>query len=263
MATSNDAWLTISSGSSGTGNGTVNFNVAANTGPARTGTLTIAGQTFTVNQASGCVYMLSATNQNAVAAGVTGSVSVTANVGCAWTAISNAVWLTISSGSNGTGNGTVNFTVAANTGAARTGTLTIAGQTFTVNQDAEQTLCVAQRTLPTEYIPGLGFVVSIQASPVAGTQSYAVEDTPPTGWTVSGIDNGGQFDATNGKVKWGPFFDAQARTLTYLVTPPGGSSGQRTFNGTISVDGVSSAICGSSSIQAGNFVHLEPPAQSH
>jgi len=37
---------------------------------------------------------------------------------------------------NGTGNGTVNFTVAANPGVQRSRTITIAGLTFTVTQDA-------------------------------------------------------------------------------------------------------------------------------
>lgn len=51
-ATSSTAWLTITSGASGAGNGTVTYSVAANTATAsRTATLTIAGQTFTVTQA--------------------------------------------------------------------------------------------------------------------------------------------------------------------------------------------------------------------
>ena len=53
-ATSNTPnWITITGGASGTGNGTATYNVAANTGAARTGTLTIAGVTFTASQASG------------------------------------------------------------------------------------------------------------------------------------------------------------------------------------------------------------------
>jgi hypothetical protein len=49
--------------------------------------------------------------------------------------VSNVSWLSIVSGANGTGNGSVTFAVAANsTGAQRVGTLTIAGQTFTVTQ---------------------------------------------------------------------------------------------------------------------------------
>jgi Pro-kumamolisin, activation domain/Bacterial Ig-like domain (group 3)/Putative binding domain, N-terminal len=52
-AVSNTSWLTISSGNSGSGDGTVNYSFTANTGStARSGTLTIAGQTFTVTQAA-------------------------------------------------------------------------------------------------------------------------------------------------------------------------------------------------------------------
>ncbi len=51
-ASSNVAWLTITAGASGSGNGAVNYSAAANTSTnARTGTLTIAGQTFNVTQA--------------------------------------------------------------------------------------------------------------------------------------------------------------------------------------------------------------------
>jgi len=51
-AVSNATFITITSGSSGSGNGTVGYSVAANTGSSRTGTLTIAGLTFTVTQAA-------------------------------------------------------------------------------------------------------------------------------------------------------------------------------------------------------------------
>jgi len=55
----NTDWLTVTSGSSGNGNGAVNYSVAANSGTSsRTGTLTVAGKTFTVTQsgASSIVY---------------------------------------------------------------------------------------------------------------------------------------------------------------------------------------------------------------
>jgi hypothetical protein len=133
-AVSNVPWITVTSGASGSGNGTVSFSVAANSGIERSGTITIAGQTFTVNQAGGCVYALSVTSTNVPATGGTGSVSVTSGAGCTWTAVSNVPWITITSGSNGSGNGTVSFSVAANSGASRSGTLTIAGQTFTLTQ---------------------------------------------------------------------------------------------------------------------------------
>jgi subtilisin len=83
-----------------------------------------------------CPYAISPGSANVAASGGSGSVSVTTQAGCVWTGTSNApAWLSISSGTVGTGSGTVNFTVAQNTSpAARAGTLTIAGQTFTVNQ---------------------------------------------------------------------------------------------------------------------------------
>jgi hypothetical protein len=50
-AVSNAPWITIDSGSSGIGNGTVSYSVAANNGiTARTGTVTIAGEIFTLTQ---------------------------------------------------------------------------------------------------------------------------------------------------------------------------------------------------------------------
>jgi uncharacterized protein (TIGR03437 family) len=52
MATSNAAWVTISSGASGAGNGMVAFGLDANTGAAtRTGAITVGGQVFTITQA--------------------------------------------------------------------------------------------------------------------------------------------------------------------------------------------------------------------
>lgn len=65
--------------------------------------------------------------------GGTFSVNVSATATCAWKAVGSAPWLSIVAGS-GNGNGTVSYAVAPNPGPARSGTLTIAGQTFTVTQ---------------------------------------------------------------------------------------------------------------------------------
>ncbi len=136
----NDSWITVTSGGSGSGNGTVNYSVAANSGAARNGTMIIAGRIFTITQdAPACTYSISPTSASYTSAGGTGSVNVTAGAGCAWTAVSNDGWITITSGASGSGNGTVNYSVAVNSGAARNGTMTIAGQTFTVTQSSATT----------------------------------------------------------------------------------------------------------------------------
>ena len=138
-ATSNAGWITLTGATGGTGNGSVPYSVAANTGAARTGTLTVAGLTYTVNQAAlSCSYTVSPTSQAMPLGGGTGLTDVTAPTGCAWTAVSNSTgWLTVTSGASGNGNGTVGFSTTANpNGTPRSGTITIAGRTFSVTQAA-------------------------------------------------------------------------------------------------------------------------------
>jgi len=139
-AASNASWIDVTAGSAGTGTGTVSYSIAVNNMlAARTGTLAIAGQTFTITQSgkSACTYALSPTAYAFSSAGAAGSVAVTpSSTTCTWTAIINNSWITVTAGSSGTGAGSVSYSIAANTAQdSRTGTLTIAGQTFTVIQE--------------------------------------------------------------------------------------------------------------------------------
>ena len=170
-ASSNASWLTITAGSSGSGNGEVQYSASAATGPARSGTLTIAGRTFTLNQGDGCSFSLSSSGQNVPAAGASGSVNVSTGNGCGWTATSNASWLTITSGANGAGNGSVGFTAAGNTGASRQGTLTIGGKSFVVTQAESCSFTIS----PDQ--------VSVGAA--AGSTSVSVTAPSGCGWTAS------------------------------------------------------------------------------
>ena len=127
----------ITGGDSGTGNGTVTFSVAPSTvSVQRTGAFTVAGKTFTVTQAvNNCSYVLTPTNTTIAAGGGSGSFTVTTAAGCAWAATSNQTWIKPSG--SGTGSGTVNFTVAANTGStSRVGAIAIGTQVFTISQGA-------------------------------------------------------------------------------------------------------------------------------
>jgi hypothetical protein len=84
-----------------------------------------------------CSFSLSPSSQSFDSAGGSGTAAIQPSSGCSWTAMSNDTWISITSAISGTGNGTVVFQVQPNmTGLPRTGTLTIAGQTFTVNQAA-------------------------------------------------------------------------------------------------------------------------------
>ena len=176
-AVSNAPWLTVTSGAAGTGNGPVGFSIAANTGAARTGTLTIATQTFSVTQAAfvaPCSYSISPTTQDVDANASTAAVAVTTTTGCAWTAASGVPWITVTSGASGTGNGSVGLSIAANTGAARSGTVTIAGQTFTVNQAAFVAPCTYSIAPTSQSMPVLG-----------GTGTVSVTTTGACAWTAT------------------------------------------------------------------------------
>jgi hypothetical protein len=81
-----------------------------------------------------CAYTLSAGGQSFPAAGGSGSVNISSTAGCPWSLTSGPTWVT--GATSGSGNGTLTFQVAVNTGAARSATLTIAGQSYTVEQQA-------------------------------------------------------------------------------------------------------------------------------
>lgn len=133
-ADSNASWISLTTLRSGTGNGSVRLNVAPNRGDARSGTVAIAEQTFSVAQATGCTYQLNRTTIQIPPNGNPRAVTVTAPPECTWSASSGAPWLTIIEGANGQGSGTVRVSAGANTGPTRTGTMTIAGQSVTVTQ---------------------------------------------------------------------------------------------------------------------------------
>jgi hypothetical protein len=188
---SNVPWITVTSGASGTGDGSVNFTVAATTGAGRSGTLTIAGRTFTVNQGQGCAFSLSSTSASVPAAGGTGAFDVRAADGCGWAAESNAPWLTITAGANGSGNATVRYAAAANSGPQRIGTITAAGQTYSVTQNAGCSAVVTPDTIPA---PAVASSANVAVSTAAGCSwTAAVNNTP---WITIAAPAGGTGDGT-------------------------------------------------------------------
>lgn len=87
-----------------------------------------------------CSFTISPTSASYSASASSGTIGVTASAStCGWTASSSQTWVTLTGGAAETGNGTVSYSVAANTGTARTATITAAGQAFTVSQAAPGT----------------------------------------------------------------------------------------------------------------------------
>ncbi|MBL8213902.1 MAG: hypothetical protein JNK87_24500 [Bryobacterales bacterium] len=170
-------WVTITSGAGGTGNGTVGYTVSAYTNAtrARTGEILVNGVAFKITQNppnTNCTYSLSATSASFSASGGDGSTKVTTGDGCGWTVSSNDSWLTVDSGSAGTTFGLVNYKAARNTGGARTGTLLIAGITYTVTQ-AAGTDCA------TTFLPATSLFLA------SGSTAAQVRVNTPCTWTAT------------------------------------------------------------------------------
>jgi len=100
------------------------------------GTTHVAATDVPADCGGACSFSINPTSASFAAAGGSASVTVTTQAGCNWTAASNNSFITITSGASGTGSGTVNYSVAANTSTARSGSLTIAGLTHSVSQAA-------------------------------------------------------------------------------------------------------------------------------
>jgi hypothetical protein len=155
--------------------------------------MTIAGLTFTVNQSNvNCTYSLSPTSASYATGGGSGSVDVTAQSGCIWKAISNDDWITVTSGANGSGNGTFNYSVEPNGGGARVGTITVEDQTFTVNQSGGCSFSISPGTALYSQTGGEG---SVNVSTSVGCNWTAVSNAP---WiNISSGDAGSGNDIVN------------------------------------------------------------------
>lgn len=136
-------WIHITAGQTGgTVPGKVSFTADSNpSANSRTGTIRISLQDVTITQdGATCAFSTDPTSQNFPIAGGTGSFAVTAN--CAWSAFSGASWVT--GGGQGSSNGTVSYTVAANPCVdSRKGSMTVSTglpspPVFAVTQDGSQ-----------------------------------------------------------------------------------------------------------------------------
>ena len=163
------SWLTVSNitPANRTGNGSFRLNATANnTGVARTGTITVTGggltRQVTVTQQSQALTLTLSTNNEILRPTATTTANrptiiVTSNT--TWSMpTSNVSWLTISNVSpfSRTGNGSFIIDATANTGAQRTGTITVTGggitRTVSVTQIGAQTLSLS----PTSVTLGRG-----------------------------------------------------------------------------------------------------------
>lgn len=146
--------------------------------------------------AGSCSFTLASSTQTAMVGGSTLSLLVTDANYCAWSAVSNASWIHVTAGALNSDTGTVGYTVDANTGAARSGTIAVAGQTLTVTQNGT--------TTPTTLALASSATTATTGQPVTLTATltpFSAGSTSTNGETVtfsSGATALGSATLTNG-----------------------------------------------------------------
>jgi hypothetical protein len=99
-----------------------------------------SGEVAYTPPAATCTYTIAPSSQSFGSTGGSGSVTVTTQAGCTWSASSGTSWVTITAGASLSGPGTVSYSVASNTAtASRSASMTIAGNAFTVSQQGATT----------------------------------------------------------------------------------------------------------------------------
>ena len=189
-ATTATSWITITSAATGSGNGEIAYTAAANTGTSqRRGAIVIAGRTFTLDQeGTACTYSITPRSASFPSSGGSGTIEVASP--CTWGASSNRNWIAITGGTTGTGNGTVAYTVAANSSAqSRGGVITVAGLTFNISQTGMPCTLTLAKTSASMAAPGGSGTFG-----VTGTNGCDWSATTDAGWlevTWAGVDGSG------------------------------------------------------------------------
>jgi uncharacterized protein (TIGR03437 family) len=142
---------------------------------------------------SSCTYSLIPPTQLAPSSASEVNVGVLTQTGCFWDATSNSSYLSIKSGQNGWGSGTITVTVTGNTSpTTRNGSLTIAGQIATITQGGTTPLLVVTPTLLTfsyrDGAPAPGEqILSIYTSAVGQDYTVSTGNSP---WLLVTPDKG-------------------------------------------------------------------------
>lgn len=193
-AASDRGWMSITGGASGTGGGTVNVTVSPNsTDAVRTGTLTIAGLSVSVQEAGlACAVDISPSNASFNKDEATGSFAVSAPGSCPWSATSSAGWLRVTGGSPGTGNGSVSYSIERNRDVTdRTATIAVGARTFTVTQAGDPPTPVCEYSVaPVELTPCMSVPYTLTTT-VTTQQGCSWTANPDASWiTLDGGQSG-------------------------------------------------------------------------
>ncbi len=210
-ASVSDNWILLTS-SSGTAGYPVGYTVSANNNvETRIGYVYVSGYTHTITQ-SGLGATLGSYSAEFERAGGNGNVQVNAPFGKTWHARSNADWISVGgtgNGEQGTGTRSLSFTVAPyDEVSTRSGTLTIADNTFTVHQTGRR-MQLKSNSATTDYFAD---TIKIRVNALASTE-WAVSVSAD--WmTVTDAGNGRGGDEVKIAITENPSYNPRSGTVT-------------------------------------------------
>jgi len=105
---------------------------------------------------------------------------------------------------------------------------------------------IAHRQLPAHFVPGEPVEITVHVVPRRDILAWALEESLPPGWRVLSSSEEGSFDQAQGKLKWGPFYEATPRTVRYRIVPGPAINRRARFNGAVSFDGTLRSVQGPS-----------------
>uniref|UniRef100_Q02CY6 BACON domain-containing protein n=1 Tax=Solibacter usitatus (strain Ellin6076) TaxID=234267 RepID=Q02CY6_SOLUE len=196
--TSQANWIHITAGQTGgTVPGKVSFTADSNpSGQSRSAVIRISTKDVTINQdGAACAFGINPKSQSFPIGAGNGSFAVQAN--CGWSAFGSAAWIAIPSGGSGSSDGTVNFTVAANTCVdGRTGSITVStGQptppVFTITQDGSQSNLSLSATTATAPAGAADYRITVTTGDTCGWSAYSDVSWMTITNGASGTGNGG------------------------------------------------------------------------
>ena len=207
-------WLAVSP-ASGSGTSPIVLRPQANTvATARSGTITVNGQTLTVSQAGlACTYTANPPSLTLTANAQNAQIALASATGCNWTAQGSAPWFAVLPGT-GTSSATLTLSIAANaTSASRTGSITVGGLSIPIVQSGVVEQAV---TPPPPPNPCATFRLQrdgdqMPADGISGDSSVAVFADSVCGWNSQ--STAPWLTITNGAAGTGN------GTLKYVVQP--------------------------------------------
>ncbi len=207
-ATTDATWISFTRASGNAGVSCV-YTVSANfSADTRSAVIDIGGNAYTVTQ-TGYTATLSPASLSIGCDGGSGTVSISVDAGVSWSATANADWLSVTP-SSGMSAGSVAYTVESNEGTTtRTGSITIAGQTFSVTQTGTDVAL-------SEYLLRCGPAPAVFEIVVSALSSTHWSVTPNDTWT-SVVDEGYGRGNSSIMVAVGQNPSVLARTGTFSI----------------------------------------------